>query len=386
MVNDRVAAALKRTTDLYEAELAAAGPLRTADDIPLSYEAVTDEWLTAILCHATPGAKVVGHQLGEVDNGTTNRRRIHVDYNSAGRATGLEQRLFCKASFSLESRFALGVTGAAAAEVNFYRYVRSHLTIEATEAVFANINDAYNSIVVSRDITDSVREFCDHETVIDRTRAESQMRLLATLHAQGSTTPAILASHGAFQSFSELFEATKSYGLDRGAAVGFLASADMIPARSYARHAEVWGKTEEAVKRASKRPQTLTHGDVHLKNWYIAGNGEMGLGDWQCTTIGHWGRDLAYALSTALTVENRRAWERDLIALYLDQLGQLGGQVAGFDEAWGYYREQMLPALAWWTVTLTPPAGAPEMQPKATAVEFVHRIGTAVDDLESLDA
>jgi hypothetical protein len=42
--------------------------------------------------------------------------------------------------------------------------------------------------------------------------------------------------------------------------------------------------------------------------------------------------------------------------------------------------------MAWWTVTLNPAPGMPEMQPRPTAVEFVTRLGTAMDDLDSLDA
>jgi Phosphotransferase enzyme family len=211
------------------------------------------------------------------------------------------------------------------------------------------------------------------------------MRLLARLHAAGANNPSIIARHREFKSWFDFFHATKSFGLDQGARAGPAAAGELIPARTHVRQSEVWGKTEAAVARSHARPKTVMRGDVHLKNWYVAGSGEMGLSDWQCTSIGHWGRDVAYTLSTSLTIENRRAWERDLLALYLDELGQLGGPVCSFDEAWTIYREEMLPALAWWTVTFMPPPGAPDMQPKPTAIEFVRRIGTAVDDLGSLD-
>ena len=72
--------------------------------------------------------------------------------------------------------------------------------------------------------------------------------------------------------------------------------------------------------------------------------------------------------------------------MYLDELSRHGGPSIGFDEAWTIYREQMLPALAWWTITFNPAPGMPDMQPLPTSIEFVTRLGTAVDDLESLDA
>lgn len=377
--------AFDRVQALYDAEVANYRVPVSANDVPLSYEDIGDRWLTDALCAGTPSAEVVGHQFGEPDEGTTNRRRLTVAYNDAGRAAGLPERLFCKASFGVANRFALGPIGALAAEVAFYNHVRPHLTIEATEGVFSVINDAYNSIVILRDLSGSVTEFCDHETRMTRERAESQVRLLAALHGAGATDTALLAAHDKFLSWYDFFHGTKNSGLDLGAKNGFAASGELIPARTYRREAEIWPATEEAVARSARRRKTITHGDVHLKNWYVAGDGGMGLSDWQCATVGHWGRDLSYALGTALTIDDRRAWERDLVALYIDELERHVGATEGFDEAWDIYREQMLPALAWWTVTLNPPPGVPDMQPHATAVEFVRRLGTAIDDLGSLN-
>lgn len=371
---------------LHDAEMKANRTPLVAADVPLNYEAMNATWLTAALCAEVPGAKVTGFTLGLVDDGTTNRRSLCVEYNNIGKSAALPERIFCKASFGISNRFSLGPVGALEAEVNFYNSVRPHLSIEATDGVFSVVNEAYNSVIMLRDISDTVTEFCDHETMMTRERAESQMRTLAVLHGSCASNPKIVAEHPKFRSFFDFFHGTKLFGLDAGAKAGFSAAADLIPARTHAREAEVWLATEETVARAGRRAKTLTHGDVHLKNWYVAGNGEMGLSDWQCTTVNHWGRDLSYTLGTALTVANRRAWERDLIALYLDELGRNGGPVANFDDAWTIYREQMLPALAWWTVTLCPAPGMPDMQPRPTAMEFVTRLGTAVDDLGSLDA
>jgi aminoglycoside phosphotransferase (APT) family kinase protein len=161
---------------------------------------------------------------------------------------------------------------------------------------------------------------------------------------------------------------------------------DVIPARTWNRHAEVWEKTLASVNRHKELPLTLMHGDVHLKNWYIAGNGEMGLGDWQCVSRGHWSRDVCYAISSALTVEHRRAWERELLAYYLDELAASGGPKVALDDALLDYRQQLMTALTWWTITLAPTDDIPDMQPKDITLEMVRRIGTACDDWDSLDS
>jgi hypothetical protein len=59
--------------------------------------------------------------------------------------------------------------------------------------------------------------------------------------------------------------------------------------------------------------------------------------------------------------------------------------VIEFDDAWQHYRQQLISALTWWTVTLTPPEGLPDMQPKRTSLEFIRRISTAIDDLDAMD-
>jgi hypothetical protein len=46
----------------------------------------------------------------------------------------------------------------------------------------------------------------------------------------------------------------------------------------------------------------------------------------------------------------------------------------------------MLPALAFWTMTLTPAADMPDMQPENVSLEFVKRLAVAIDDVGSLTA
>jgi thiamine kinase-like enzyme len=128
------------------------------------------------------------------------------------------------------------------------------------------------------------------------------------------------------------------------------------------------------------------HGDAHLGNWYTTADGEMGLCDWQCVSVGHWSRDLAYTLVSALDVDQRRAWERELIQLYLERLRELSATPVKFDSAWRAYRLQVLGALLMWTPVYRPPAFLPDMQPVEVVEEMLRRITTAVVDLESLAA
>jgi hypothetical protein len=355
--------------------------------LPVSFDDITTQWLSGTLCRNHPGAEVLDYRLEPVEQGTTNRVRLHVVYNAAGEKAALPTRLFCKASQGLSNRITLGLSGAAEAEVSFYNYIRPFVDIEAPHAAFAHIDTStFNSIVMLEDLSDSVSEFCTQRTVVTRDRVEDQLALLAKVHGAGYSDPRVREHLEGFTTWVEYFDNTLAFGMREGSEEGFRRADDLIPARLHKRHAEIWPATVAAVALNHTLPCTLAHGDVHLKNWYITNTGRMGLSDWQCVSRGHWGRDFGYTIGTALTVEDRRAWERDLLDFYLDHLHAAGGPKVPFYEGWLHYRRQLMTALTWWTITYNPAPGMPDMQPIDTTREFVKRLATAIDDVESLDS
>lgn len=368
----------------------AAAPLRL-DELPLSYEAITPEWLDHAICRTIPGASVLSLRLSAPDNGSSNRRILYLQYNEPGVRANLPRALFCKASHDLPNRITLGISGAAHCETLFYARIRSDLQIEAPHCWFAAFDpDSFNSLIMLDDLSGSGAQFCDHRTVVTETRARSQMDLLAGFHGACFHNAKLREAISELPTWPEYFGRTLAMGMREGSNQGFLAAEAVIPPRLYRRYPEVWAATAASVNRHRQLPHTMAHGDVHLKNWYIvgsgAGSGAMGLGDWQCCSRGHWGRDFAYTVATALPVENRRAWERELLRYYLERLKEAGGPVLPFEDALTIYRQQLMSALTWWTITLTPAPGMPDMQPRDTTLEFIKRISTAIDDLDSLDS
>jgi hypothetical protein len=362
-------------------------PLTDPTQVPAAFDDITPEWLTGTLCADHPGAQVVEHQLEPFEEGTTNRTRMRITYNDAGIDAGLPTKLFCKATQGLANRLTLGLSGGAEAEVRFYQHVRPLLDLEAPPGLFANFDSqTANSIVVLEDIADSVSEFCTQNTTINRAQIEDALGLLATLHGAGYSDRRLREQFGHFISWRQFFTNIQVFGLKEGSEEGFRRAEDLVPTRLYKRQDEIWPATIAAVNHAHTLPLTLTHSDVHLKNWYVTDSGAMALSDWQCTSQGHWGRDFGYALATSLTIEDRRTWERDLLAHYLDRLHAAGGPKVDLDEGWLHYRRQLMSALTWWTITYNPAPGMPDMQPMETASEFVKRLATAIDDLDSLDS
>jgi thiamine kinase-like enzyme len=271
-------------------------------------------------------------------------------------------------------------------ETSFYNLIRPQLDFEAPEALLAVYDpESFASIVMLKDIGDRVT-FCDHRTQMTRERVEDQMDTLAKLHGRFYQSPQLGAGLAHLFRYDNRFEALdRDHDFKGMCEAGFREAGSSIPPRLMAREADVWSKTVRAAQRHGELPLTITHGDVHLKNWYITQGGRMGLSDWQVTSKGHWSRDFAYTISTALTVEQRRDWEKDLLRYYLDRLEAEGGDAVSFDEAWLNYRQQLLTTLAWWTMTLRPGQDVPDMQPRDITLEFIGRIAAAIDDLDAMD-
>ncbi|HUD95220.1 phosphotransferase [Sphingobium sp.] len=355
-------------------------------DIPWRYEAITPEWMTHILCRDHPAAQIVSISLDEPDSGTSNRRRIFVEYDADGQAAGLPSSVFCKATVDLRNRLLLS-TSALLSETTFYNQIRPQLSIEAPESYLAVYDpESYASIVMLKDLGDTV-SFCNHHTRMTLERVQDQMRLLATLHGHFYRSPQLDDGLAHMFRYDDRFLALdRDHDFKGMCEAGLREAADVAPGRLMARQSEVWSATLRASARHGALPPTITHGDVHLKNWYITADGRMGLSDWQVTSKGHWSRDVAYTISTALTIDQRRLWEKDLLRYYLEAFAASGGEAISFDEAWLNYRQQLLTTLAWWTMTLTPLGDVPDMQARDITVEFIRRIATAIDDLDALDS
>lgn len=376
---------IERIKAAYERDMREQPKATKLGDIPISYEAITPEWMTANLCRDVPGAAVTEIILGEPDSGTSNRRRLFLRYNAAGEAAGLPASVFCKATHALANRILLS-TAATLSETTFYNTIRPMLDIDAPEAYLADYDrESWASIIMLKDIGDEVT-FCSHRTPMDMASVKSQLDILGTVHGQFHESPLFKDTLSGLVSFQGRFRSLDAdHDFMTCCNAGVDAAVDVVPPALFARRAEIWPATLRAVDRMDVLPETFTHNDVHLKNWYMRDRPHMGLSDWQVSCRGHWSRDLAYTIVTALTPEDRRAMERDLIAYYLQRLHAAGGPQVSFDEAWFHYREQMSSVLAWWTMTLTPSNDMPDMQPLDITIEFIRRITIAMDDLGTLD-
>ena len=351
--------------------------------VPFHAEAITAEWLTALFEKAAPGVRAEQVRIVGGDDGSSVRRGIQVDWNEAGGA--LPTRLFAKSTPTLATRLSAGM--AAPSEGRFLLDVRPALDIEAPVCRYSGRDgDSGRSLHLFDDLTVTRgASFCQVDTVIGLRQAEAMIDTLATLHGslrQAAETDAL----GWLNTYEAFFEAGRRSGIQDGHEQALTKAAPVIPQRLMARRAEIWPAAARAAAAHAEQPRTVIHSDVHLGNWYVTGDGRMGLSDWARICRGLWARDVAYMLTAALSVEDRRAWELGLLHRYRDRMSRDFGIAIGPDEALRLYRQQMFTALLMWTPTLCPPPMLPDMQPERMSLAMIGRICAAIDDHEALDS
>ncbi len=356
-------------------------PLAThPDDVPWHGAALTAEWLTAVLAAETPGAEVTHFEIVGGDDGSSVRRRLHLDWNTAGQLAGLLYALFTKMTPTLATRLSAGI--AATSEGRFLTELLPHLDVEAPICFHSARSEASGrSIHVMEDLgITKGAEFCNAFTEISEHQAERMIDTLALLHGT-FLDPACELDASWLARYEDFHRAAEKSGIRDGHEQAMDKAAGVIPAAVFAARDRIWPAAEQALS-THDEGRTVIHSDVHPGNWYQTSEGQMGLCDWARTCRGHWARDLSYVLMSALSTADRRSWERALINRYLERLQEIADVAVSFDDAWLAYRRQSFAALLMWTPTLCPPAMLPDMQPEDVSMLMVERITTAMDDLE----
>jgi thiamine kinase-like enzyme len=357
--------------------------------VPPSPEALTVDWLTAALCFGHPGAAVTGFNLGAGSSGTSSRRAFTVEYNAAGTEAGLPTALFSKSSPTFTTRLLTSATGLLVSEAGFYRSMRPELDIEAPVGHYiAHDPRSDRSLFVLEDVSVTRGAiFEDNKRHVTRAMAEGMVSLIARYHAAYWGQDRLDRDFPWLRTSEEWqLNLNDTINNRKRTMVGFERAREAIAPALYARRDEFFDKLMASLAINSRQPRTLLHSDVHPGNWYTTRDGGMGLYDWQCITKGHGTLDLVYALSSHLETEDRRAWERQLVELYLSELAEHGVRDLSFSATWLAYRQQIHHALMMWLATIGASKLQPVMQSTETSLTNLSRMSWAAVDLESLDA
>lgn len=356
-------------------------------DVPRGPEQITPEWLTAVLCTGTPGAMVLSVRMLGGSSGTTTRRTIELTYDAAAPAE-LPRRVFAKFTSGIVGRLMLGLGGLIDGEPGFYMQVRPTMEIEAPIGYFAAVDPrSWRSVVLMEDVV-STRgaAFWNPEVRLSRERVQDLLASAAAWHGALWQSPRLdtwpwLKTPGeqmrVIDSLIRLADRTPH---------GTVRAREVIPPSLRDRQVDLRDGLRRSMMAAAEGPHTYLHGDLHVANTYTTSAERTGICDWQVGLRGSWAHDYASILVTALAVEDRRRWERELLAFYLECLAHAGGPVIPPGEAFERYRQATLYPYFAWVYTLGRSRLQPRFQPDEVSLTMIGRIAGAIDDLDSLRA
>ncbi len=355
---------------------------------PRDHRDLTPEILTAALSVHHPGLVVRNLTIVEAIHAATGRAStadrviLDLEYEPGPAAQALPRRVILKTM--LVAPHAPAVMYET--ECRFYREIRPLLAIEAPTFFAASFDpDSGQFGLVLEDLTARGASFPDATAEISLDEVRSLIEHLATIHARFWGSPALERDLA--------WMATPSRG---GMEEIF---AQVLPIIEGLLESEPWRRdifetigrpiadlhadmVHVAATALENGPRTLLHGDTHIGNSYRLGEGRMGWLDFQLAHRGCYSRDLTYIITTALPIESRRRYERELIDFYLGEIRRRGVSTPpSREEAWLLHRRSTLWGLViGWLICPTANYGY-----EITA-ENLRRLAQAIIDLEAIDA
>jgi hypothetical protein len=356
--------------------------------LPAGPDDITLDWLSRALCGGSPGARVISVAVCAASTGTTTRTALSLDYNHAGVAAELPTRVFVKWTTSLAQRLMLGLGGLIHGEPGFYQHVRPMLQIEAPTGYFAAVDSrAWRSVVIMEDVV-STRgaRFWLPGDALGRDGIEELLANVAAWHGALWDSPLLRAWRWLRTQAEQASLIDALLGLANRLPAGAERAESVIPESLRARQPDLYEGMRRSMRLAGRGPLTYLHGDLHIANTYRSDEGRMGIADWQAGLKGSWAHDYGYLVATALAVEDRRAWERDLLAFYVDRLAAAGGPALTVDAGWLAYRQSLFYPYFAWLYTIGRSRLQPSFQPDDVSLTMIGRIATAIEDLDGLGA
>ncbi|MFW0787054.1 phosphotransferase [Gordonia sp. CPCC 206044] len=336
-------------------------------------EALSPGWLTEALQSRFPGIEVVDVAVGPVVERISTNVRFTIEC-SGGVPDGLSPHLCVKGYFSETGRES---RAAGRSEACFYRDIAADSGVRTLRSVYAGFDEQTNhGVVVTEDAIAQGGTFLDAGDRCDPDRAALVLEQFARLHASTWLDPRIadipwLAPR--------LGGSLRHWGSD----VVLERIEDNFRGENGHRVPEVVRDAERLLRAYQDLLPTLTdeqlssgwsviHGDAHVGNLMLDADGLPSLVDWQLVQRGAWYIDVGDVITTALSVEDRRRHERDLLAHYLECLRSFGAPAPDADDAWNALRHGIVHGFYCWGITS-------KVEPRLIEI-LLHRLGTAAAD------
>jgi hypothetical protein len=341
-----------------------------SDSLPMTTEALTPDWLGNAL-----GADVEKFRTDEIIWGTATKVLIDVQFGN--RHGDIPSALCVKGGFDERLRSLGEANDAYRLEARFFGELAAKLPVALPRTYFCGVaDDSAQGVVIMEDLRARSGRFGEPCEPVTPDEVASGLAMQAQWHAATwgdapALAPWLSVGSSSVRSAAQMLLSEGFWDHHRTQAESPDIPAGLDDRPRILRGFEALWAYEDA------RTGALAHGDAHLGNTHISSDGEVTFIDWQGVCIAPWSYDVAYFITGALTVEDRRTHERDLLAHYQTELISAGGPLLDPDECFAAYRRHALHGFLW---SLTPPV----MQTSERVQAMSARHLAAIEDLESL--
>jgi len=325
--------------------------------VPKNWDEITPDWMSTALSERHPGATVKDVTLELRDDGTNRRARLGLTFSAgSGPAT-----VFVKAADPAHKELIRMTSGMFHEPRLFTSGVKLPLEHPLVYAALID-EDAYDFFMVMEDLNARKADPRDSTRPLTVEQAVSGVRGLGRMHGQFWGERVL--NHPALgwlepfvpwdgMQYAPLPSALERLGDDAPDEVMALSIEQLIES--------IW---KPYITTLSASPQTLLHGDPHIGNTYVL--------------------PLGYFLQGALTIEDRREHERDLLGEYRDALALPDDEMPTTDDIWLRYRASVAHGLTLWLCTASSDGGL--WQRIEVAVTLAQRYAAAYADLDTPSA
>ncbi len=310
--------------------------MRIVKPLPRRLDEVTPQWLTRLLAQRWPG--IVVHSFDEIEckNSHTTKLRVRLHLNDIGLAAGIPEQVCLKANWS-----GMKTGQITEREARFYGLMRDSLDCPIPVSYFADwdTDGSGNGIVMMEDLAVSPGRFGLSDDALGVDGVAKGLETLAHVHGILWDDPSLATSDWLPNSMGtdNDTEQVIQYWHYIQYNLADPAYAAVVPNWVYESPELMHHTLDElsAYEAALPGPRCLVHGDAHQGNSFLRADGQRIWVDWQLVRRGTPFRDVSYFIISSLTVDERRANDRDLVEHFRQHLLATGAQgVAGSDEAW----------------------------------------------------
>ena len=346
----------------------------TGAPIPESENEVTPDWLSMVLSYGGQQVSVSRVEHLKIVHGAGTKLRVRVSY--VANPDNLPDYMWIKTGWEEHSPL-METAGVYAREATFYRDLASAVGTRAPACYFTEQDRVGRSVVILEDLLERPARLWECTVPVSVEELLSLLETLAELHARWWEDEALMTMTAVERPVDRnrpTAEWPRANGGDRLREIVAGPRGALMPMRirDAERIERAFWKMVDALGVA--RGRCLLHGDPHPGNCFTDKAG-AGLYDWQTIARGPWSYDVGYAIVTALSIADRRNFERDLLEHYLDRLAKGGVKtVPRLEEAWDDYRRGIAyPLLIW-------PTNHTSHQSEDNIMALTERLGAAADD------